>query len=72
MTKAEMAQAIDDIGYMLWRGGIGEQPAIWFVMRMYKVDMGVANDMVTEAMVKHMIDEVECSLKSIGDKHVER
>ncbi|AZM79080.1 hypothetical protein D1J63_32125 [Streptomyces sp. KPB2] len=70
MTKAEKAQAIDDIGRMLWEGVIEEHPAIWFVMRLYKVDLGTADDMVTEAMANHMVDELEYGLKKIGDKRV--
>ncbi|MFF0789079.1 hypothetical protein [Streptomyces spiralis] len=70
MTKAEKATALNDIGLMVWNGAMDNQAAVWFVMRLYKVSMGEADDMVTEAMAEHMMRALDQGLKKIGDEHV--
>lgn len=69
MTKAEKALAIERVGYMVWRGGMDMTAAVWFVAGLYKVDWPVAEDMIHDAMVNAMADEIDKVTAKMGQKY---
>lgn len=68
MTKAEKALAIGRVGSMVWRGAMDMTAAVWFVAGLYKVEWPEAEDMIQDAMVNAMSDELDKIAVKMGDK----
>ncbi|MDT0611986.1 hypothetical protein [Streptomyces lancefieldiae] len=68
MTKAEKELAIERVGSMVWRGAMDMTAAVWFVAGLYKVDWPEAEDMIHDAMVNSMAEEIDKVTARMGDK----
>ncbi|MFG3657023.1 hypothetical protein [Streptomyces sp. NPDC047706] len=71
MTKAERVLTIESIGSMVWHGAMDINAATWFVAGLFKVDWFVARDMVHDAMVDAMTENVEVALERTGARNAD-